>query len=112
MVEEKCESCKNVNLRRMLDKPYCYSGDIPCLRCCYFIKVNDEYAFAQSHLDEGEVDFQEIKKVILLELLHPDTLDDLNNKETNLETLMNVLSRLITGTLQKEFEIRRKGVQE
>lgn len=39
-----CRTCGNYELMKMIRSgPYGYSGDIPCLRCCRFQRLNDEH---------------------------------------------------------------------
>lgn len=40
-----CETCYSYGLYQMITSgnPYCYSGDIPCLRCKRFCLNRDEY---------------------------------------------------------------------
>ena len=40
-----CRNCLHYQLFKMIsgNQPYGYSGDIPCLRCKWFGKANDEF---------------------------------------------------------------------
>ena len=38
-----CKTCRYWGFREMLQKPYSYSGDIPCLRCKRFCELQDLY---------------------------------------------------------------------
>lgn len=44
MTEQNCQTCGHYELYKMITsgRPYGYSGDIPCLRCCRF-RFNDEH---------------------------------------------------------------------
>jgi endogenous inhibitor of DNA gyrase (YacG/DUF329 family) len=44
-MSEKCNTCGHKSLYDMTTshKPYCYSGDIPCLRCVEYLKPHSEY---------------------------------------------------------------------
>ena len=44
MGESKCKTCVHYGMLKMItDGVFGYSGDIPCLRCCEYIKPHSEY---------------------------------------------------------------------
>lgn len=50
LIRRDCKSCGHYELYKMITGgPYGYSGDIPCLRCCRFQRMNDEYTAINSH---------------------------------------------------------------
>ena len=44
-MEIDCKTCASYGLYKMVTSgnPYGYSGDIPCLHCCHFRVLNDQY---------------------------------------------------------------------
>ena len=40
-----CKKCVYYSLYQMItgNKPYWYSGDIPCLRCCHYVVLKSEF---------------------------------------------------------------------
>ena len=34
---QNCKGCQHESLRKMIQKPYMYDGDIPCLRCSRYL---------------------------------------------------------------------------
>ena len=39
----KCKNCKHFSLRKMIQMPYSYGGDIPCLSCSRYVEYEDKF---------------------------------------------------------------------
>ena len=42
---KKCKTCAHYSLYQLLtaNKTFSYQGDIPCVRCCHYAILTDEY---------------------------------------------------------------------
>ncbi len=49
---DKCKNCKHYNLRKMIQVPYYYGGDIPCLTCSRYVEYEDKFEPAQKNKEE------------------------------------------------------------
>lgn len=60
-MNEECKNCGHYDLYKMItsSKAYGYSGDIPCLRCCEYLKPHSEYT--PRYLGKSDIPLTEAK---------------------------------------------------